>query len=141
MYPRGFIFNYLVKGKIMIALNTYWLRIAVVYFVVAVILGVVMGASGDHTLFPVHAHLNLLGWVSAAIIGLLYNQYPQMAANKLAQIQFWLYNITLPVLMITLASLLKGNFAIEPVVGICSVVLGIAVVLFAINVLINLPRK
>ena len=125
----------------MIALNTYWLRIAVVYFVVAVILGVVMGASGDHTLFPVHAHLNLLGWVSAAIIGLLYNQYPQMAANKLAHIQFWLYNITLPVLMITLASLLKGNFAIEPVVGICSVVLGIAVVLFAINVLINLPSK
>ena len=125
----------------MIALNTCWLRIAVVYFVVAVILGVVMGASGDHTLFPVHAHLNLLGWVSAAIIGLIYHQYPQMATNKLAQIQFWLYNITLPILMITLASLLKGNTAIEPVVGICSVVLGIAVVLFAINVLVNLPKK
>lgn len=47
-----------------------WLRLAAVYFAVGVILGVLMGASGDHSLFPLHAHINLLGWVSMALIGL-----------------------------------------------------------------------
>ena len=118
-----------------------WLRISVVYFVLAVLLGVVMGASGDHLLFPLHAHLNLLGWVSMAVIGLIYRQYPEMAGNRLARVQFWLYNTSLPVMMIALGGLLKGNAALEPVVGVCSVVVGMAVVLFAVNVLVYLPKN
>jgi cbb3-type cytochrome oxidase subunit 1 len=118
-----------------------WLRIAVLYFVVAALLGILMGMSGNHTLFPVHAHLNLLGWVSMAIFGLIYRQYPELAASKLAQIHFWLYNISLPVTMVTLACLLQGNAALEPVVGICSLLLGAAIVLFALNIMLNLPRN
>jgi len=38
-----------------------WFRLAAAYFAVGVMLGVAMGASGDHSLFPVHAHINLLG--------------------------------------------------------------------------------
>ena len=48
-----------------------WFCVAVAYFVCAVTLGIVMGASGDHTLMPVHAHLNLLGWVTMALFGLI----------------------------------------------------------------------
>jgi hypothetical protein len=48
-----------------------WLRLAVAYFAVGVMLGVAMGASGDHSLFPLHAHINLLGWVSMALFGLI----------------------------------------------------------------------
>ena len=35
-------------------------------------LGIVMGATHDFTLAPVHAHLNLLGWVSMMLYGLYY---------------------------------------------------------------------
>ena len=53
-----------------------WLRLAVVYLVIGVGLGIAMGMSGNHTQFPTHAHLNLLGWVSLALIGLTYRQFP-----------------------------------------------------------------
>lgn len=43
-----------------------WIKAAVVYLVMGVGLGIYMGASGDHVMVPVHAHLNLLGWASLA---------------------------------------------------------------------------
>lgn len=100
------------------ACNQRWIVTAVLYFVVAVGLGVYMGASGDHSLHSVHAHLNLLGWVSLAIIGLIYHAMPAAGESRLATIQFWLHNLSLPVMMLFLALLMKGNAAVEPLVGI-----------------------
>jgi hypothetical protein len=34
--------------------------------------GMHMGKSGDHTMHAVHAHLNLLGWVTLSIMGGFY---------------------------------------------------------------------
>ena len=45
-----------------------WIKIAVVYLLVGVSLGIYMGASGDHSLHPVHAHINLLGWATLTLI-------------------------------------------------------------------------
>jgi hypothetical protein len=39
---------------------------------VGMVWGAWMGASGNHASFPAHAHLNLLGWVSLAIMGGYY---------------------------------------------------------------------
>jgi hypothetical protein len=39
---------------------------------VGMIWGTVMGASGDHSLSPAHAHLNLLGFVTLSIMGGFY---------------------------------------------------------------------
>lgn len=49
-------------------------------------LGVVMGVSEDFSLGPVHAHANLLGWVSLALFGLFYRSYPEMAATRTARV-------------------------------------------------------
>ncbi|MBS0339392.1 MAG: hypothetical protein JSS56_02635 [Proteobacteria bacterium] len=108
-----------------------WFRVAVVYFVVAVALGIVMGASGDHTLMAVHAHINLLGWVTMALFGLLGLAYPAITEGRAAAWQFWLHNTGAPVMLVALAARLKGVEAAEPIVGIASVVVGISVVLFA----------
>src|SRR5215831_11560620 len=108
-----------------------WLRLAVVYFVIAVALGIVMGASGDHTLLAVHAHLNLLGWVTMALFGLIGLAYPAITEGSLATWQFWLHNTGVPVMLAALAARLKGVEAVEPVVGIASVVIGVSVALFA----------
>lgn len=51
-----------------------WIKAAVVYFIMGVGLGIYMGASGDHLYVPVHAHFNLLGWASLALVGLIYHQ-------------------------------------------------------------------
>jgi hypothetical protein len=111
-----------------------WLKIAVVYFVVGVGLGLAMGISGDHDQFPTHAHINLLGWVSLALIGLIYRQFPDIANNKLARVQFWLHNLALPITMLALVGVLRGNTALDPVVGVGSLVIGVSVLLFAVNV-------
>ena len=39
---------------------------------VGMVWGTMMGASNDHSMMPAHAHLNLLGWVSLAIMGGFY---------------------------------------------------------------------
>lgn len=115
-----------------------WLKMAALYLVTGVSLGIYMGASGDHTLRPVHAHLNLLGWASMGLIGLIYHQFPNIANTTLAKVQFWVHNLGLPVLMLTLAGFLRGNSALHPVVGAASVVVGAAIVLFAFNIFKNL---
>lgn len=57
--------------------------------VAGVTMGIVMGITHDFSLAPVHAHLNLLGWVSLAVMGLAYRAWPALAARKnLALAQF-----------------------------------------------------
>lgn len=108
-----------------------WFRVAVVYFAIAVTLGLVMGGSGDHSLMAVHAHLNLLGWVSMSLFGLIGLAYPAITEGRVARWQFWLYNVGVPAMLVALAAQLKGVTGFEPVLGIGSTVTGIGVALYA----------
>jgi urea transporter len=54
--------------------------------VIGVSLGFYMGLAQDHTMLPVHAHLNLLGWVSLFLMGLYYRTHEQ-ALGKAASTQ------------------------------------------------------
>lgn len=108
-----------------------WFRMAVIYFVVAVSLGLVMGGTGDHSLLAVHAHLNLLGWVSMSLFGLIGMAYPTITQGRIANWQFWLHNIGTPMMLAALAAQIKGVGGVDPLLGIASVMVGIAAVLFA----------
>ncbi len=110
-----------------------FLRLAVVYFLLGVTLGIVMAASHDFTLRPVHVHLNLLGWASMGLFGLWYRSAPAAAESKLAKLHFWIYNLALPIQMATLAMYVSGTTAVEPVLAIASMAVGVSVVCFAIN--------
>ena len=114
-----------------------WVRLAVVYLLCGMGLGVYMGASGNHSLFPVHAHMNLLGWVSMALFAWVYDRWSALAANRLGAAHFWLYNLALPVLLLGLMALLRGAAWLEPLVGALSVVLLLAAGLFALNLFRN----
>jgi len=114
-----------------------FLKIAVVYLIVGVVLGLVMGLRQDFTLAPVHAHINLLGWASLALVGLIYHLHPAAATTKLARVHFWMHNLALPVLMGGLALALSGYPELGPVVGIGSVVMVAALIVFAVNVFAN----
>jgi hypothetical protein len=111
-----------------------WFRLALLYFVAGTGLGVFMGVSQDHAMFPVHAHLNLLGWVSLALTGFIYDRFPAAIATRLYPVHLWMYNLALPVAMISLALLFKGYEAFGPVVGIASIVLFASIVTFVFNV-------
>ncbi|TWC28710.1 hypothetical protein FBY03_13411 [Pseudomonas sp. SJZ079] len=119
----------------MSALSRRWIYVAIVYFCLAVSLGVFMGTSGDHRLMSVHAHLNLLGWVTLTLIGVIYHYFPKAAASRLASLQFWLHNLCLPVMMVALTLVITGTPQAGPVLGAAAVVMLLAVLLFAGNVL------
>jgi len=110
------------------------LQIAVLYWVVAVGWGIYMGATQNFTDVPVHAHLNLLGWVSLALCGIIYANAPHLAETKLAKVHFWLHNLGLPPLMLAVWLIRHGQpEAAGPIAGIFSVVLGLGILSFAVN--------
>ena len=49
-------------------------------------LGIYMGLAQDHSLMPVHAHLNLIGWVTMFLMGLYYKTH-EHALGRLAALQ------------------------------------------------------
>lgn len=117
-----------------------WLTMAILYFVAAVCMGVFMGATHDHRLMSVHAHMNLLGWVTMALIGFVYWLFPQQAQNRVASAQFWLHQIGLPGMMIALGLRFYGNEAAGEFIGIFSLLVLGSVLLFAGNILWALRR-
>jgi hypothetical protein len=92
-----------------------------------------MAASHDHSMFPAHAHINLLGWVTMSIFAVFYRLWPAAAASKLAKVHFWIYVPAHFVQMVSLFMLMRGNASIEPVVAVSSIVVGIAILVFAVN--------
>lgn len=55
-------------------------------------IGIIMAATDNHSVFPAHAHLNLLGWVSLFLIGIFYRLHPTLDASRLAltHVVIWL---------------------------------------------------
>ncbi len=114
-----------------------FLKIAAVYLAIGVTMGLAMGITQNFALHPVHAHINLLGWATMALAGVVYVLFPQAAQTRLARIHFWLHNLALPVMMGGLAFLLSGNaqalYFVEP----ASLAMVVGLVLFVVNVCIN----
>jgi hypothetical protein len=107
-----------------------WFRLAALYFAIGVMLGVAMGASGDHSLFAVHAHINLLGCVSMALFGIIGTAHPSITEGPAAKAQFWTYNVGVPVMLGALTLRLKGFPSVEPLIGVASILIGCSVLLF-----------
>lgn len=116
---------------------TTWLKLSVVYLIAGVALGIAMGVTEDFTLKPVHAHLNLLGFATIALSGLIYSVYPEAARSRLAVAHFWLHNSALPAMMGSLAWFLMGHPEIVPVLGVAEIVAAAGVIAFASNVFLN----
>jgi cbb3-type cytochrome oxidase subunit 1 len=116
---------------------TRFLRIAVVYLVIGVVFGIWMGITQQFQFAPAHAHLNLLGWASLALMGVIYHLFPAAARTRLAHWHFWLYNIGAAGFVISLTCVIAGNEHMRQPLIIASNVIIVGVVLFAINVFAN----
>jgi hypothetical protein len=92
-------------------------------------MGIWMGIAHDFTLSPVHAHLNLLGWVTLALYGLIHRAYPALAQSRAALPQCVLAiaaSLTMP------AGIALSILAQQPIVAIvASLFLLIATATFA----------
>lgn len=114
-----------------------WILIAVLYLLAGMVFGIVMGLTHSMQYIPVHAHINLLGWATLALAGVIYRLYPQAGGSRLGITHFWLHNLSLPLLMLALYLMFGGNQSMEPVVGILSIIMTFATLLFAVNLFQN----
>ncbi|TAM87405.1 MAG: hypothetical protein EPN41_07615 [Candidimonas sp.] len=118
-----------------------WLQIAVAYFVLAAGLGLAMGAAGNFAFMPVHVQLDLLGWVAMSLIGLATARFPQLGRGTLAVVQFWLYNLGLPIFLFALAASIDGHVGAESVATGASAVVALSLGLLACQVGICLRKS
>jgi len=117
-----------------------WIKLAVLYLIIGISLGMAMGASQNFTLRPVHAHVNLLGWTTMALAGLIYSVFPQAGESRLARLHFWLLNLALPVMMVALSMMLLGHMAFAPALVIAEIIAALAILAFAANLFLNLKQ-
>jgi hypothetical protein len=110
---------------------------AALYFLIGVGMGLTMEIIGDHRLAGAHAHINLVGWASMGLFGVIYVLFPKAGESVLAKLHFWLYNISLPLFMLGLCFVLLGNTSLMFLLMIFPNVLVLSVLLFVINVFTN----
>ena len=98
-----------------------------------------MGAHQDFVMAPAHAHLNLLGWVTLAIMGGFYALPGAKAAGRLAWANFVLSAggvlVMIPMLVRLLASDSAHAAQIGPWMAIPEAMIFLGLGCFLINVL------
>jgi hypothetical protein len=114
------------------------LKLAVIYLMAGMTLGLFMGITQHLEYYSVHAHINLLGWASLALAALVFRLFPALAETRLATAYFWIYNIALPVGLVGLTFKVMGYKWAEPILGIGMTSVWAAGCLFGLNVLFNL---
>jgi len=86
-----------------------FLVIGSVYILVGFVMGMYMGGSGDHSLLPVHAHINLLGFVLMTLFGIMYRVIPGMAGTALATAHFWLHQVGTLIVVVMIFLFFSGR--------------------------------
>lgn len=121
-------------------LSTAFFGTAVLYALGGMVLGMIMGASQDFTMRPLHAHINLLGWATLALMGAFYGVAGERAPQRLGWAVFAIANLGNLMLLGMLSQIVQGKPPILPILmgGEILVVSGMA--LFGVSVLMSARR-
>jgi peptidoglycan/LPS O-acetylase OafA/YrhL len=103
---------------------------AVLFVVAGMIWGIIMAVTDDHSAFPAHAHLNLLGWVSLFLIGIYYRLKPSLERDRRALVQVWSWIVGTIVLTIGVGMIHTGHNSGEPFAAAGSLIVLAATLLF-----------
>lgn len=108
---------------------------AVVYALGGMVLGMYMGASQDHTMAPVHAHINLLGWATLALMGAFYGLAGDRTPVKVAWANFGLSNLGNLMSLPMVAVIQTGKPPILPLLVGGEIAIVAGMLLFGVSIL------
>lgn len=120
-------------------ITVWFIRFAIIYFLLAILLGLHMSVAGPvYPWMPIHTHFNLLGWMSMMIYGVGYHILPRFSgkplfSDALATAQLWLANIGL--VGMAAGWWVRSSSDSSTVLVIFAIVEAISIVFFAINML------
>jgi hypothetical protein len=103
--------------------------------------GAVMAASGDFAVAPAHAHLNLIGWASMAIMGGFYALAGDRAPKALAWTSYACLTAATVIMAPSLALAVKGNQSVSPILAVAALLAIVGMASFLLSVLIAWSRK
>jgi cbb3-type cytochrome oxidase subunit 1 len=109
-----------------------FLQLGVLFALIGMGLGVWMGKTEDFQLQAVHAHINLLGWVSMVLYGLVYRVVPQAAEGRLPVVHFWLALASVLGMIPLLSLQLLGQKSVVPFLAVDMIALWLSMLLFAV---------
>jgi hypothetical protein len=125
-------------------------RVSAAFFLVAallllggMLLGEHMGAHEDFTLAPLHAHINLLGWVTLALYGTFYALTKDTYSPRMAWINFVLSAagilVMIPFLYLVLTAR-DGAAKYGPFAGMAGGIAILGLLVFLVSVFRELTR-
>jgi hypothetical protein len=106
-------------------------RLAVLFVIAGMAMGIGMAMTQNHALMPAHAHLNLLGWVSLFLFGIYYERRPALDTSRLAMIQVILWSLGTVALTGAVSAIHLGYHAADPIAAIASLIVLAAMIQFA----------
>jgi hypothetical protein len=78
-----------------------WIKLSVLYLVFGIGVGLFMSLTLKLNWGSAHAHVNLVGFATTAIFGIIYSIYPSAAKNSLGKVHFWLHHLGVPVFLLS----------------------------------------
>jgi len=103
-----------------------------------------MGAHNDFTLAPLHAHINLLGWVTLALYGTFYTLTKDTYSPRLAWTNFLLSTIgilaMIPILHLLLTTA-DGPTKYGPMAGAAGGIALLGLLVFLVSAVREVVRK
>ena len=112
-------------------LDRNYILIGLTWVVIGMIYGAWLGAAHMNNFADSHAHINLLGFVTSVLFGILYWAYPALAKSKLAIWQFAFYEVG--VLLLIIGKILVNRDGTETLflqIGSTLAIIGAALMLY-----------
>src|SRR6516162_7176656 len=117
------------RGELMTPSNLCF-RAAMLLVLAGMLWGLQMAITDDHSAFPAHAHLNLLGFVALFLFGIYYRLNPEVEASRLALPQVWIWIVSTVVVAIGVGSVHTGHAAGDPITAVGSFAIFADAILF-----------
>ena len=108
-----------------------FITIAIIYAIIGMIMGIMMGMTETFDFADLHAHINLLGWASMAVFGLVYRSYPEMAKSVLTKVHFWVANAGAIIFLVGIYFVIMTTSTTLAIIGSVTVLAGMFI--FLIN--------
>jgi len=115
-----------------------------IYILIGVTWGLAMSITHDFATSPAHAHLNLIGWVSQALMGVFYATLGRRSPGWMPAANFILINVGVVCMISAMTLMFTGLLTLEQItpmfaIGGPGVLLGFGV--FAAAVFVALARS
>jgi hypothetical protein len=104
---------------------------AVLFVLAGMVWGLQMAISDDHSAFPAHAHLNLLGWVSLFLFGIYYRLNPALDASRAAIVQVGIWCIGTVIMVIGVGLVHTGHQSGDPIAAVGAIMVFVGMAHFA----------